>query len=228
MAHGACPYLAQWLTEPVPGPMPQRPNRACPHVRHRPNGAAHTSPGCNPGVGSLKNRMRSEGTPHHGRANGWSRVMRRSFRTRRSLVCHTRGCTPGWYAVPRWGTSNRLSKPLRACPHLQFNVHRACPYLLHGACPRGPHGACPRGPRYLAQWLTVSRPVSHGACPYLAQWLTEPVPGPMPQRPNRACPHVRHRPNGAAHTSPGCNPGVGSLMNRMRSEGTPHHGHVDG
>jgi hypothetical protein len=122
VSHGACPYLAQWLTEPVPGPMPQRPNRACPHVRHRPNGAAHTSPGCNPGIGSLMNRMRSEGTPHHGRANGWSRVMRRSFRTRRSLVCHTRGCTPGWYAVPRWGTSNRLSKRLRACPHLQFNV----------------------------------------------------------------------------------------------------------
>ena len=192
-------------------------HRGCPRVRHRPNGAAHTSPGCNPGVGSLMNRMRSEGTPHHGRANGWSRVMRRSFRTRRSLVCHTRGCTPGWYAVPRWGTSNRLSKPLRASKSLS-------PSSIQ--CPIEPIPISPT--RYLAQWLTVSRPVSHGACPYLAQWLTEPVPGPMPQRPNRAYPHVRHRPNGAAHTSPGCNPGVGSLMNRMRSEGTPHHGHVDG
>ena len=30
--------------------------------------------------------------------------MRRSFRTLRRRLCHPRGSTPGWYAVPRWGT----------------------------------------------------------------------------------------------------------------------------
>ena len=30
--------------------------------------------------------------------------MRRSFRTLRRRFCHPRGSTPGWYAVPRWGT----------------------------------------------------------------------------------------------------------------------------
>ena len=30
-------------------------------------------------------------------------TLRRSFRTRRLPLCLTRGSTPGWYAVPRWG-----------------------------------------------------------------------------------------------------------------------------
>ena len=33
-----------------------------------------------------------------------SHAMRRSFRTHRFRLCPTRGSTPGWYAVPRWGT----------------------------------------------------------------------------------------------------------------------------
>ena len=33
-----------------------------------------------------------------------SPAMRRSFRTHRFWLCLTRGSTPGWYAVPRWGT----------------------------------------------------------------------------------------------------------------------------
>ena len=35
--------------------------------------------------------------------------MRRSFRTRRLLVFDTRGSTPGWYTVPRWGTQSQLT-----------------------------------------------------------------------------------------------------------------------
>jgi hypothetical protein len=36
--------------------------------------------------------------------------MQRSFRTLR-LCAYTRGFTPGWYAVPRWGTPNTLKRP---------------------------------------------------------------------------------------------------------------------
>jgi hypothetical protein len=184
MSHGACPYLAPCLT--WHGACPRLYKLldhggalgACPPIRHRPNGAAHTSPGCNPGIGLLMNRMRSEGTPHHGRANGWSRVMRRSFRTRRSLVCHTRGCTPGWYAVPRWGTSNRLSKPLRACPHLQFNVPRSLSLSP---------------PRSLSPGPTLSRPMAHGISPSLPRSLS---PGPCRNAPIEPVPVFGTAPTG--------------------------------
>jgi hypothetical protein len=46
-----------------------------------------------------------------------------------------------------------------------------------------------------------------------------------PGRPRSLAFH-RFHPNGAAHTSPGCNPGWS--MNQMRSEGTPHPGRTDG
>ena len=34
--------------------------------------------------------------------------MRRSFRTLRRRLCYPRGSTPGWYAVPRWGTAKAV------------------------------------------------------------------------------------------------------------------------
>ena len=49
---------------------------------------------------------RSEGTPHtiDGPTIARSPSMRRSFRTNGVFVSGSRGCTPGWYALPRWGT----------------------------------------------------------------------------------------------------------------------------
>ena len=53
--------------------------------------------------------------------------MRRSFRTRRLLVFDTRGCTPGWYTVPRWGTQSQLTFSTEPVPI--YNSLRTCPYL---------------------------------------------------------------------------------------------------
>ena len=43
-------------------------------------------------------------------------AMRRSFRTHQLQLCPTRGSTPGWYAVPRWGTP-KPSQPAPAQAH---------------------------------------------------------------------------------------------------------------
>ena len=46
----------------------------------------------------------SEGLPHPDASMNDLSTLRRSFRTHRLRRCPTRGSTPGWYAVPRWGT----------------------------------------------------------------------------------------------------------------------------
>ena len=49
---------------------------------------------------------RSEGTPHTVVGATIARLpsMRRSFRTDGVFLSGSQGCTPGWYALPRWGT----------------------------------------------------------------------------------------------------------------------------
>jgi len=56
---------------------------------------------------------RSEGTPHTigGPTIVRSPSMHRSFRTNGVFVSGSRGCTPGWYALPRWGTGSRGCTP---------------------------------------------------------------------------------------------------------------------
>jgi len=56
---------------------------------------------------------RSEGTPHTVVGATIARLpsMRRSFRTDGVFLSGSQGCTPGWYALPRWGTGSRGCTP---------------------------------------------------------------------------------------------------------------------
>jgi|GEM_PF-3050352 len=65
-------------------------------------------------LGTMSNTFpRSEGTPHipEWRTCTRSILMRRSFRTHELHPAHTRGCTPGWYAIAPLGRRNAPKGP---------------------------------------------------------------------------------------------------------------------
>ena len=85
--------------------------------------------------------------------------MRRSFRTRRLLVFDTRGSTPGWYTVPRWGTQSQLTFSTEPVPI--YNSLRTPESLSLSTTPSEPQRACPYlqlppnlslSPKTMASW----------------------------------------------------------------------------
>ena len=151
-----------------------------------PNGARHTSPGCNPGYGCVE-RLRSVGTPHRARVGGQSGDMRRSFRTH---LIHQRsypGLHPGLVCVAPLGQFR-----MRVTPPSRDKAGDDSLGLLHQA-----------GIRSVT--IQVDAPTGRDKA------------GDDPS----GCP------NGARHTSPGCNPGYG-CVERLRSVGTPHRARVGG
>ena len=75
-----------------------------------PNGATHTSPGCQPWEPHPREWVCSEGTPHRGCRGRGPRpaAMRRSFRTRESFA--------GW--IPRVAPWTGMRCPVGACPRV--------------------------------------------------------------------------------------------------------------
>ena len=108
------------------------------------------------------------------------RSMRRSFRTRRLLVFDTRGFTPGWYTVPRWGTQSQLTFSTEPVPI--YNFLRTCPYLrkpwTHGPSPC--FRCSPKGATHTSPGCNPGAPLG----------LSEPVPisssPPLPTGPRRS------------------------------------------
>ena len=138
-----------------------------------PNGARHTSPGCNPGYG-CGNGLRSVGTPPRARVGGRSGDMQRSFRTHLIYQRSYPGRCPGLVWVAPLGQF-RMRLPYRA-----------------------------------------------GTRPSTGQDKADDDPLGVPQRAEiRPADNPSGCPNGAQHTSPGCNPGSGCAEG-LRSVGTPH------
>ena len=86
------------------------------HLSFRPEGAAHTSPGCNPGYPWNPNQAFCQGTAGTPQRVGLGRRprftnRRRSFRTPGDTVDGTQGVALGWYAVSRWDTRSRSPSP---------------------------------------------------------------------------------------------------------------------
>ena len=120
------------------------------HLSFRPEGAAHTSPGCNPGYPTLGIQpwVSNPGYPRppsqafcQGTAGTPQRVglgrrplfknMRRSFRTPGDAVDGTQGVALGWYAVSRWDTRSRSSSP----NHGHSSAHRMeSGQVIQGPC----------------------------------------------------------------------------------------------
>jgi hypothetical protein len=51
-----------------------------------------------------------------------------AFLQNASVACwQTRGSTPGWYAVPRWGTADLRPGPQTIQPIFMFMPHEAAP-----------------------------------------------------------------------------------------------------
>ena len=72
-------------------------------------------------------RMRSEGTPHPG-ARRWIPPVDAAFLQNASVACRqTRGSTPGWYAMPRWGTPDQHPGPQNIQPIFMSMAHEAAP-----------------------------------------------------------------------------------------------------
>ena len=91
----------------------------------RPEGAAHTSPGCNPGYPRPPPIRRSEGTPQR---VGLGR--RHSYQEYAAFLQNAGGCRDGtqgvalgWYAVSRWDTRSRSRSPNHSHPAPTSSSH---------------------------------------------------------------------------------------------------------
>ena len=158
------------------------------------------------------NRMSSEGTPHPGPADGYPRWMRRSFRTRRMPVGK-----PG--VSPRAGIrcpvgalrtnsqdnskSNPSScpcptRPIPAQPSHQLRSRQIRRSAFHRFSRSSATGSS-----WHENWHGCLVPPPEDLIPYAGIWA---FPFLTPWRPQDLALY-RFRPNGAVHTSPGCNPG---------------------
>ena len=141
--------------------------------------------------------------------------MRRSYRTLNPGNLFSQGCTLGWYAAPRWGFPN--ATPL----HGNDRFFRGIIIVVeHHSPPQPCRTYQPRvRPKNTAPLPQPNRTSQAKVAPKTPLSVPQPCRTYQPRvRPKNTPPC----PNGAAHTSPGCNPGYDPIES-ARSEGTPHN-----
>jgi hypothetical protein len=119
--------------------------------------------------GPTANKPQAPAPPLCHRKTGESTRVFAAFLQNAPVVRHTRGFTPGWNAVPRWGTPKALSSPEPSCEH-RTDPAEPTPNTLGGA------GSVQSEHRNVFTLFPLARQRESPACPHVpCEHRTDPA-----------------------------------------------------